>query len=120
MEHQPVNLHCENVNNLNKLQSLSRHSSQFSIIHLNIQRAANLSKFDNFKIFIKSMITKPTIICLSETWFLKGTENLYHIPGYTGIFSSRSVKSGGLAMFIENGIEFQTLNVDNGPASIFM
>ena len=57
--------------------------NEFSIIHLNIRSMQN--NFENFKTQLFQSNFNFKIICLSETWCQKDTENTFQLPNYTAI-----------------------------------
>ena len=89
-----------------KCLSMSISSTNFSMIHLNIRSAVhNLSKFD---LYMKSLITKFSIIALTETWFTESNHNLYGIDGYDMVDEHRkSKKGGGVALYIHSSILYK-------------
>ena len=88
----------------NKIPTLSTDS--FSIFHTNIHSLRN--KHDNLSEFLSNLNTTFSIIGLSETWLDESTENLYAIPGYTFLSSSRQHKrGGGVGFFIKSNYHFK-------------
>jgi hypothetical protein len=81
---------------------------KFSIIHLNIRSAA--PKFDELAIWITSLLYKPSIICLTETWFHVDLPPC-SLPNYDIINVPRHARGGGVCMYINNSIKYSNLNI---------
>ena len=76
----------------------------FSVLHLNI-RSMNKS-FEAVQDFYKSLNTKFSIICLTETWANDSNINhnsLYQLEGYIRVHQIRKSRQGGeIAIFIRD------------------
>lgn len=79
---------------------------KFSVASFNIQSAAKLTKFNEFKNMIYLIPKMPDIIVIQETWFSKETINLYNIKGYEAVHSCRPDNHGGLSIFIKECLYF--------------
>ena len=56
---------------------------------------------------LSSLLIKPTVVALSETWLSPGDENYYNLPGYSFISSPRLDKrGGGVGLYISNSVTF--------------
>ena len=64
------------------------------------------------KHFIEEIDVKPNIICIQETWLKPSLEFIIH--GYTAVRKDRDTTGGGVATFIQQGINYRniTLNID--------
>ena len=83
------------------------YSDNFSLIFLNVN---SLPKHhDSIISQFLSNSSMPDIIGFCETKLDDSIENLYTFPGYVGVFSSKSTRSGGLALFLKSGIQFEKI-----------
>lgn len=99
--------------------------NNFSILHLNIRSAVN--KIDELSIWLSKLLSKPDVICLSETWS-HGTSPSLRLPGYNVVSVPRACgKGGGVCIFAHDSIRFDVcttpvytsfehsvLSIDNG------
>ena len=79
-------------------QNFSKES--FSVLHLNI-RSMN-KNFEAFQDFYKSLNTKFSIICLTETWANDSDINqnsLFQLEGYIPVHQIRKSRKGGGMLF---------------------
>lgn len=90
----------------NMIRILSKQRKGFNICHINGQSLSN--KMDEFRyIFENSNID---LICVSETWFDSETNNpLISLNGYKVLRVDRKEYAGGVAIYVKNGIQFNTL-----------
>ena len=101
-----------NFNNISSLESNYLSSSEidknfqnfskesFSVLHLNI-RSMN-KNFEAFQDFYKSLNTKFSIICLTETWANDSDINqnsLFQLEGYIPVHQIRKSRKGGGMLF---------------------
>ena len=101
-----------NFNNISSLESNYLSSSEidknfqnfskesFSVLHLNI-RSMN-KNFEDFQDFYKSLNTKFSIICLTETWANDSDINqnsLFQLEGYIPVHQIRKSRKGGGMLF---------------------
>ena len=89
-------------------QNFSKES--FSVLHLNI-RSMN-KNFEAFQDFYKSLNTKFSIICLTETWANDSNQNsLFQLEGYISVYQIRkSRKGGGIVIFIRDSLLYKLRN----------
>lgn len=106
----------EDIDSLNDFINIS-HTNHLCLMHMNVQRCANLNKFHDIITFISSMSKKPDVIMLTETWIIKGTENIYQIPGYNGVHSCRDVPSGGVSVYYKDYLPCELLSTSNDEVS---
>ena len=62
------------------------------------------------KHFIEQLEDKPNIICIQETW-LKPTLD-FIIYGYTAVRKDRDTTGGGVATFIQQGINYRNVTLN--------
>lgn len=62
------------------------------------------------KNFIEELEVKPNIICIQETW-LKPTLD-FIIYGYTVVRKDRDTTGGGVATFIQQGINYRNIELN--------
>ena len=89
-------------------QNFSKES--FSVLHLNI-RSMN-KNFEAFQDFYKSLNTKFSIICLTETWANDSNQNSsFQLEGYISVHQIRkSCKGGGIVIFIRDSLLYKLRN----------
>ena len=76
------------------------HRNYFKIIHLNACGLTNI-KFDELKIILKSLTSKPDVICITETWLDKYNMHHFNLKGYKLYHLTRTERShGGIAVFV--------------------
>ena len=98
---------CEYVSEGNS-PAVSTTSSSLFIFHVNIR---SLQKnFDNLLEFMNMLIVLPDIICLSETRLKSDPVLNVNIPGYTFIHKPSNTNAGGVAMYINNQLQFEILH----------
>ena len=68
-------------------------NTEFSILHLNIRSI--LSKYDDFKTYIRSLEHEFSIIGLTETWLNSSNANDFPLPNYHSTGMVRKNKQGG-------------------------
>lgn len=76
------------------------------IAQWNIRGMNDLLKFDNIPLFLDNLKVSIDVLVISETWIKTANSVLYEIPGYNSIFSCRDTSSGGLAVYIREGLGF--------------
>lgn len=106
------------------LNTLDTTEQQLIVYHMDVQRVCKREKFLNLVWHVEHLPIKPAIIALSETWFLQKETGetgdpicLYRMCGYQVEFSSRTEHSAGIAMYVRNGILFETLEKSNERVS---
>ena len=84
----------------------------FSVLYLNI-RSIN-ENFEAFQDFYKSLNTKFSIICLTETWANDSNINhnsLFKLEGYIPVHQIRkSRQGGGIVIFIRDSLLYKLRN----------
>ena len=112
------NFGCGNVCNFNLLKDLARDRESFSAFCLNTQRVCNLDKFRKLSEYVETFGSKPSLIGITETWFLpwetglsSGTRKsvrLFELDGYNAVFVSRPGprRSAGIALYVLDGYKF--------------
>ena len=87
-------------------------TESFSVLHLNI-RSMN-KNFEAFQDFYKSLNTKFSIICLTETWANDSDINhnsLFQLEGYIPVHQIRkSRQGGGIVIFIRDSLLYKLRN----------
>ena len=87
-------------------------TESFSVLHLNI-RSMN-KNFEAFQDFYKSLNTKFSIICLTETWANDSNINhnsLFKLEGYIPVHQIRKSRQGGrIAIFIRDSLLYKLRN----------
>jgi len=74
-------------------KSIESNSSNFSIIHVNCRSLKKI--FDSLTLLLGELCFPGSAICVSETWTVPDSEQVYCIPGYTFYGKSRPGKIGG-------------------------
>lgn len=81
-----------------------------TILHWNARSL--IANGSELKHFIEEQRVKPNIICVQETWLKSSFDFIIH--GYTVIRKDRcSGAGGGVATFIQQGLSFRSLNIQN-------
>lgn len=76
------------------------------ILYINI-RSLN-AKFEKLEVFIDNLNIKPSIIVLSEKWFVQHS-NFYNLAGYNSFYNNSFInKADGVCMYIKNNISAET------------
>ena len=87
-------------------------TESFSVLHLNI-RSMN-KNFEAFQDFYKSLNTKFSIICLTETWANDSDINhnsLFQLEGYIPVHQIRKSRQGeGIVIFIRDSLLYNLRN----------
>ena len=85
-----------------------KHMSMFSglkVAHINVRSLC--SKIDEIQYLVTN--SAVDIFCVCETWLDDTVTNSeVHIDGYTVLRKDRNRNGGGVAMYVKNGIDFQT------------
>lgn len=74
----------------------------------NVRSLKSNQKFNEIET-IPKVHNRPTIIGFTETWLEKKIEQLYKIQGYNAEYNSRNTRGGGLALYVRQDVEFQTI-----------
>lgn len=77
-----------------------------NMLQINIRGMNRLEKLDSLSIFLQSLNITVDVLVVGETWLKEGRSRYYNISGFRSIYSCRNNSSGGLALFIRNGLEF--------------
>ena len=87
-------------------------TESFSVLHLNI-RSIN-KNFEDFQDFYKSLNTKFSTICLTETWANDSDINhnsLFQLEGYIPVHQIRKSRQGeGIVIFIRDSLLYKLRN----------
>lgn len=76
------------------------------ICQWNIRGMNDLQKFDDILLLLDNIKFSIDVIVVGETWLKTENCPLYKIPNYNSIFSCRGTSSGGLAVYVKNGLNF--------------
>lgn len=87
-----------------------------NMLQINIRGMNRMEKLDSLCIFLKNLPVVVDILLIGETWIKENRSRFYNIPGYISVFSCRSNSSGGIAVFIREGLNFDVKanTEDNG------
>ncbi len=78
-----------------------------------------LANGQEFKHFIKTLVVKPDIICIQETWLKPNLDFIMY--GYSVIRKDRDLgKGGGCATFIKQGIPYRQLGMGDDQECIMV
>lgn len=76
-----------------------------------------ISTEQEFKKYISSLVEKPHLICIQETWLKPQLD--FVIPGYSSVRNDRELRQGGgVATFIQTGIGFKIERIGQDDESI--
>ena len=74
-----------------------------SIIHVNARSILSDDKFSEFQVFLHLTKNRWSLICVSETWLHRGSEQMRSLDGYTCYFDNRDAGvGGGVAVYARN------------------
>ena len=76
------------------------------VFHLNI--CSFHAHFDELSVLLDSLIFRPSVIVLTETWFSEG--NIHDIDGYVGYHTYRQTRGGGVSVYVCNSLGSYILN----------
>lgn len=68
------------------------------------------------KHFIEEQAVKPNIICIQETWLKPSLDFIIH--GYVSVRKDRNTAGGGVATFIQQGINYRALEVSEDVEAV--
>lgn len=103
----------ENFATFNKVTNVDG----FSILLLNTQRISNINKFMDLKEYLCKLNILPKVIVLVETWINKSTIGRYNLNGYNSYHCCRDTRSGGLVVYVKNGIKCDVKDINDGCVS---
>ena len=96
---------------LNSYNDLVHPRNNFSLLFMNVN---SLSKHhDSIVSQFTSNLSLPKVFGFCETKLSEHNQNLFSLPGYTGVFNSKNSRSGGLALFIKSDIQFEIISQNN-------
>lgn len=87
------------------------------VLQLNLRSIRFLNRFDLFKFYLSRFPHVFDILVLSETWIQPDMVGLYNIPGFKSVFSCRKGYGGGLAVYINEFLDFSV--IQNLSSDIF-
>lgn len=93
---------CGNMN-IKKIDDLT-------VIYLNARSIKN--KLDEIEILLNE-VNNVSALVVSETWMTKEEEKYFNLPGFSAVFASRKKRGGGVAIFIKDSIEYNTIKIIN-------
>ena len=81
------------------------------LVHVNIRSVRNQNNFESLQELLQSFNRLPDILCISETKLKRDiiTANIL-LPGYDIIHQDSPTKAGGVAMYINNRIQYEQIN----------
>ena len=91
-----------------RFESISQ-CNRFSLLFNNINRL-NASLNPYLLSYFSTSGFMPKLFAFCETMCLPESEQLYSIPGYKSVFISQTSDSGGLALYIKDGVMFMVLD----------
>lgn len=84
-------------------------NNKLNILHINSRSIKK--NFSGIIALLNSTTVKFTLIAITETWLSVSNEDFFQIDGYIFVPVSRTTKkSGGVAMFIDNTIDYKLLS----------
>lgn len=102
------NLCHDNVDDFNA-KTVRSHSNVLRVLQWNVRGVNEVGKFDTILEFLDNLCVPMDVIVLGETWLKDVNCSLYNVRGYNATFSCRESSSGGLAVYVRNTIECQTI-----------
>ena len=99
------------ISHQSKLQTIDEYNDStifppnlsLSIINHNI-RSLNCNG-DNFIGLLNTILHKPDVIVLTETWLSDDNKSLYNIDRYTSYHTTRNTRGGGVSIYCSNTIK---------------
>uniref|UniRef100_A0A1W7R639 Putative tick transposon n=1 Tax=Aedes albopictus TaxID=7160 RepID=A0A1W7R639_AEDAL len=93
----------------NSLENLLEHfnSAGLNMVQINLRGINRFEKLDSLCIFLQGLPIVVDVLVIGETWIKASRQKYYNIPGFSSIHSCRTTSSGGLAVFIRNGLNFE-------------
>lgn len=87
-----------------------------TMLQINIRGINRFEKLDSLCIFLQNLKIAIDVLVVGETWIKNSRSMFYNIPGYKSTYSCRNGSSGGLAVFVREGINFAVKGntTDNG------
>lgn len=95
--------------------ALGKHNNQISIFNMNI-RSIN-KNFDEFLVFVQSLMIKFDVVVLTETWNIQYEIDKYKIPGYNMHYNNGTFnQNDGVVVYVREGIQqtVQLIKTDSG------
>ena len=93
---------------LNSYNDLVHPKNNLSLLFMNVN---SLPKHhDAIVSQFTSGASLPKVFGFCETKLSEDIESLFSIPGYRGVYNSKSTRSGGLALFIQSNIKFEIIS----------
>lgn len=80
-------------------------------MQINIRGMNRMEKFDSLCIFLQNLPIAVDVLVVGETWIKEERSKYYNIPGFQSMYSCRRTSSGGLAVFVRNGLKFELKSV---------
>ncbi len=97
----------------------SEHAKKFKVLQLNAQSIRSTTKFDEFKMFLKSGAFDYHVVAICESWILSGQKDLYQIDGYSAIFSCRDERPrGSMVIYVKNGLNYTTSQITSSNTHV--
>lgn len=106
------NSFCQNIDDY--AMNTDNAENDFKILYFNAQSISSVSKFNNFKEQLFSIPHKIHVVAIGESWIQNDQVQLYKLPGYNNIFSCRDDGYGGVAVYISDDLEFDTIEIKTG------
>ena len=100
------NFYHENCDEFNTHYS-DKHLPNLRILQWNIRGMNQLDKFDNILQTLDHCEAAIDVVVIGETWVKKENVGLYNIPGYNKVFTCREGYGGGLAIFVNEQMNFK-------------
>lgn len=86
----------------NMIRILAKQRRGIHICHINAQSLNN--KTDEFRVTFEN--SSVDVICVSETWLVKGTpDSLVNLNGYRIFRADRDTRAGGVAIYVKDSIK---------------
>lgn len=86
-------------------------SSGLILMQINIRGMNQIEKLDSLGIFLQNLPIAVDVLVIGETWIKEDRSRYYNIPGFQSTYSCRIASSGGLAVFIREGLNFEVKKV---------
>lgn len=84
----------------------TQNNDSLFVITFNVRSISSFAKFNQLKSILSQFSKIPDVICIQETWFDKNLLQLYNIPGYDCVHSTRYDCFGGTSIYIREDLNF--------------
>lgn len=111
------NFYFDSVERFRSFAMTSDFGNRFTFLNFNVQRVADLGKFEDLNLLLSGLCVRPKLLILTETWIVEGTGGIYEIDGYKAYHCGRDTSSAGIAIYYSSEYDIEVLKESNGNFS---